>query len=286
LSNPGTGLLPESLTSSSDGSVYIGSVGKGQIYKVAPGTTQAQPFIAPATGGIKQVFGVFADDATGTLWVCSNELQPGPPGAAPPVASALHSFDLASGAPRASHAFPKGGFCNDIAIGPGGEVYATDTEGMRVLRLPKGGSKLEVWSPAGAFGPKGGVLDGIAFVGGRLIAGTLATSKLFAVEVAADGKAGKVTELKLSAPLKSPDGIRSWGNDLLATDGDGKILHVVISGDDATLTTVKEGLEGVVAVTVVGKTGYALEGQLARMFAPPGQAPPEKPYRAVAFTLP
>jgi hypothetical protein len=286
LSMPGTGLLPESLTSSSDGSVYIGSVGKGQIYKVAPGAKEAQPFIAPATGGIKQVFGVFADDSTGTLWACSNELQPGPPGAAPPVSSALHSFDLTSGSPRASHPFPKGGFCNDIAIGPGGEAYATDTEGMRVMRLPKGGSKLEAWSPAGAFGPKGGVLDGIAVVGGRVIVGTLATSKLFAVEIGADGKAAKVTELKLSSPLTAPDGIRSWGNDLLATDGSGKIQHVVISGDSATLTPVKEGLEGVVAVTVVGKTGYALEGQLGILFAPPGQAPAEKPYRAVAFTLP
>jgi hypothetical protein len=33
--------------------------------------------------------------------------------------------------------------------------------------------------------------------------------------------------------------------------------------------------------------GYALEGQLAIMFAPPGgEAPAEKPYRAVGFLLP
>lgn len=286
LSIPGTGLYPESLTSSSDGSVYIGSVGKAQIYKVAPGGSEAQPFIAPGTGGIKQVFGVFADDSTGTLWACSNEMQPGPPGG-PVGPSALHSFELASGAPKKSYGLPKNSFCNDVAIGPGGDVYATDTNGMQVMRLPKDGAKLEAWSPAGAFGPPGGVVDGIAIVGGRVIVGTLATGKLFAVEVGADGKAGKVTELKLSAPLPAPDGIRSWGNDLLATDGSGKIQHVVISGDTATLTPVKEGLEGVVAVTVVGKTGYALEGQLAILFTPPGGTPPaEKPYRAVAFTLP
>lgn len=286
LSIPGTGIFPESLTSSGSGTVYIGSVGKAQIYKVAPGTTEAQPFIAPATGGIKQVFGVFADDGTGTLWACSNVVGAGPPGG-PVGPSALHGFDLVSGAPKASYPLPAGSFCNDVAVGASGELYVSDTTAMQVLRLPRGGKALQVWSPAGAFGPPGGALDGVAVVGGRVIVGTLATSKLFAVEVGADGKAGKVTELKLSAPLTSPDGIRSWGNDLLATDASGKIQRVAIDGDSATLTTVKDGLDGVVAVTVVGRTAYALEGQLAIMMAPPGTTPPaEKPYQAVAFTLP
>jgi hypothetical protein len=287
ISIPGTGLLPESITSSKDGSLYIGSIGKAQIYKVAPDATEAQPFIAAGTGGIKQVFGVFADDSTGTLWACSNEVGAGPPGSSPPGPSALHSFELPAGTPKASYALPAGGFCNDAAAGPNGDVYAVDTNNMQVLRLPKGGSALETWSPAGAFGATGGVLDGIAVVGGRLIVGTLVTSKLFAVEIGADGKAGAVSELKLSAPLAMPDGIRSWGNELLATDATGKIQRIAISGDSGTVTTLKEGLEGVVAVTVSGKSAYALEGQLAIMFTPPGGTPPpEKPYRAVAIPLP
>jgi hypothetical protein len=257
-----------------------------QIYKIAPDATMAQPFIAPGTGGIKRVFGVFADDGTGTLWACSNDTNPGPPGG-PTGPSALHGFDLASGAPKANHALPANSFCNDAAVGPNGDVYVSDTSGMQVLRLPKGGKALEVWSPAGAFGAPGGVLDGVAVAGGRVVVGTLATSKLFAVEIGADGKAGKVTELKLSAPVTAPDGIRAWDKDLLATDGTGKIQRIAISGDTGTVTTLKEGLEGVVAVTVSGKAIYALEGQLAIFFTPPGgQAPAEKPYRAVAIPLP
>lgn len=286
ISIPGSGIFPESLTSTSDGTLYIGSVGKAQIYKVAAGTTEAQPFIAPATGGIKQVFGVLADDGTDTLWACSNVVGRGPPGG-PVGPSALHSFDLVSGAPKASYPLPAGSFCNDVAIGPNGDVYASDTSGMQILRLPMGGTKLEVWSPAGPFGAPGGVLDGIAVVDGRVIVNTLATGKLFAVQIGADGKAGQVVELKLSAPLTTPDGMRSWGNGLLVTDGTGKIQHVVIDGDAATVTPVKDGLEGVVAVTVVGNTGYALEGQLGIMMAAPGTTPPaERPYRAVAFPLP
>lgn len=288
ISIPGTGIFPESLTAAADGSIYIGSVGQAQIYKVAPGAAEATPFIAPGTGGIKQVFGVFADDAGGTLWACSNQVGGGPPGGAPPAPSALHAFDLATGAAKASYALPAGGFCNDIAVGPGGDVYASDTNGMLVLRLPKGASALEVWSPAGAFGPAGGVLDGIAVVGGRVMVNTLRTNKLFAVQVAADGKAGAVTEVQLSAPLSGPDGMRAHGTSgLLVTNNTGLIQHVVIDGDAGTVTTVKDGLEGPVSVAVVGQTGYALEGQLGIMMAAPGTTPPaEKPYRAVAFPAP
>ncbi len=288
ISIPGTGVFPESITSTADGTLYIGSVGQAQVYRVAPGAATAEPFIAPGTGGMKQVFGVLADEGSGTLWVCSNQLGAGPPGAAPPGPSALHAFDLASGTAKASYAFPAGGMCNDIATAPNGDAYTTDTAGMQVLRLAKGGTALEVWSAKGAFGPPGGVLDGIAVVGGRVVANTLRTNKLFAVEVGADGKAGAVTELKLSAPLTAPDGMRPYGADgLLSTDGTGKIQHVTINGADATVHAVKDGLEGVVSVTAVGKRAYALEGQLGIMMAAPGTTPPaEKPYRAVAFDLP
>jgi sugar lactone lactonase YvrE len=287
ISIPGTRVFPESITSRSDGTLYIGSVGQSLIFRVPPGQATAEVFIQPGTGGARQIFGVFADEASGTLWACSNELGGGAPGASPPGPSALHAFDLDTGAARASYAFPQGGMCNDIAVGPGGDVYATDTQGMQVLRLPKGGSALEVWSPQGAFGAPGDVLDGIAVVNGRVIVNTLRTNKLFAIDVAADGKAAKVTELTLSSPVTGPDGMRAWGsNGLLTTDGTGKIQHVVIDGDNATVTTVKDGLEGPVSVAVAGGMGYALEGQLAIMFAPPGQGPEEKPYRAVGFPLP
>ncbi len=50
-----------------------------------------------------------------------------------------------------------------------------------------------------------------------------------------------MSEPKLSALVTRPDGIRSWGDGLLATDGTGKILHIHIHGDSATVTTVKDG---------------------------------------------
>jgi len=288
ISIPGTGVFPESLTAASDGTLYIGSVGKALVFRVAPNAGTAEEFIAPGTGGMKQIFGVFADDASGTLWACSNEIGQGPPGAAPPKPSALHAFDLSTGAAKGSFPLPAGGMCNDIAVAGNGAIFATDTQGMQVLRLPKGGTQLEVWSPAGAFGPMGGVLDGISVVGNRVVVNTLATNKLFAVDIGSDGKAGTVTELKLSAPVSGPDGMRSYGPDgVLVTNNTGSIQLVKIAGDTGTVTTVKEGLEGPVSVAVANNMGYALEGQLAIMFTPPGGTPPpEKPYRAVGFALP
>jgi hypothetical protein len=283
---PGTGIFPESLTSARDGSIYIGSVGKAQVYRVAPGSDTAEVFIKPGTAGLREVFGVLADDRTGTLWVCSNLRTQ--PTAGPAVPSELHAFDLATGASKARHVFPAGGMCNDIAVGGNGSTYATDTPGMQVLRLPKGGDRLEVWAGNGAFGPAGGILDGIAVVDGRVIVNTLATSKLWAINIRNDGSAGRIDELQLSSPVTRPDGMRPYGGKgLLTTDSTGKIQRVVIRGRKAEVTTLKEGLEGVVSVTVVGDMAYALEGQLGILMARPGAppAPAEKPFRAVGIPL-
>ncbi|MEY4760192.1 MAG: hypothetical protein RLZZ200_48 [Pseudomonadota bacterium] len=282
---PGTGIFPESITSTKDGSLYIGSMGKGVVYRARPGADVAEPFIAAGSGGLLQVFGVYADERQRTLWVCSNPLnmQPGQP--RPP--SALHAFDLGSGAPKGRYEFPKDGGCNDIVTAVDGTAYATDTPGMQVLRLKKGGAALEVWAGHGVFGPAGGVLDGITIVDKRVIVNTLVTSKLFAVDVARDGSASQVTELKLTRPVLRPDGMRALDRDsLLSTDGTGKIVRVTLLDHIGTVRTVKEGFDGVVSVTPVGRNAYAIEGQLAGiMRAPNTPAPPERPYKATRVPL-
>src|SRR5690606_6382783 len=123
ISIPGTGIFPESLTAAADGRIFIGSVGKGEVYRVPAGAAIAEPFIAAGTGGLKQVFGVLADDASSTLWVCSNQVaMGGPPGPVPGVLNGLYSFDLNTGAARGHYDFPAGGMCNDIAVGSNGDV--------------------------------------------------------------------------------------------------------------------------------------------------------------------
>jgi sugar lactone lactonase YvrE len=293
---PGERLTTESLTSTRDGTVYIGSVGTGQIFRAQPGAATAAPFIAPKTNGIGAVFGVFADERAGTLWACSGTLALGPPqaGAPPPPPSALFAFDLKSGAPKGKWNMPAANaFCNDIAVGSDGTAYASDTNNMQIARLKPGAQAMETWAGAdGAFGPAGGVLDGIAVLGNTVLVNALRTNKIFAVAIGSDGAAGKVTDVKLDTAVAGPDGMRSFGTSALLVaegGGGGAVTKIVLNGalTEGTRTVLKSGFpDGPVGVTVVGESVYVLEGQLAALFAPPGSpAPPAKPYKATAVPV-
>ncbi len=288
----GERIFPESLTSAADGTVIVGSIAQRAIYRAPPSSALAVQWIKPGTDGMQSIFGVLADDASDTLWACSNSFGRPQQGAPPPHAM-LYSFDLTTGAPKGHYAFPAAGsFCNDISIGPDGTAYATDTNNMEVVRLKKGASQLDEWVGNGAFGPRGGIVDGIVVLDGRVIVGTLATSKLFSVPIEADGNAGPVTEVTLDHPLARPDGIRRFGrNGLLLAEGGsgGRLSRVILNGNQGTVTTVQQGFpDGPVAVTVVGTTAYLLEGQLSSMMrrgpaADPAAKP--KPFRATAVPV-
>lgn len=300
---PGEKIFPESLTSTSDGAVIIGSIGQKAIYRAKPGAATAEPWIAAGTDGLNNVLGVFADNKSNTLYACSNTI--GPPTATPAANATLYTFDLKTGAPKGHYVFPtERGVCNDIAVDAAGNAYATDTNNMEVVRLKKGGSALEVWAGNGAFGPKvppgpansdgarPGVLDGISVLGQRVVVNTLGTSKLFSVPIKSDGTAGPVVEVKLDREISRPDGMRSFGkSDVLIVEGGngGRLSRITLNGDSGKVTTLKEGYpDGPVAVTVVGTTAYVLEGQLATMMrgaAAGDNAPQPKPFKATAVQV-
>jgi hypothetical protein len=110
-------------------------------------------------------------------------------------------------------------------------------------------------------------LDGIAFGGdGNLYVDTYNPGELFRVDVT-DGKAGKVTKLKLSRPLILPDAIRPLrGNGFLLIEGGGRLDRMVIERDGAAIETIGEGFAVPTGVAIVGKTAWVSEGQLSYLF--------------------
>ena len=283
---PGERIYPESITAAADGRIIIGSIVARQIYVVKPGA-EAEVWIAPDKETTLGVYGVFADNRSGTLWACFSSF-PGSHGAAQ-AASALHAYDLKSGKLKARYALPtRGAFCNDIAAGADGTIYATDTENMEIVRLAHGESKLEVWA-GGGFGPKGGVLDGISVEGHRVIVNTLTTGRIFAVPISAEGKAGEISRVTLNRPILEPDGMRSFGKDsvlVVESGAPGRLSRLKIQGNRGILSTLKEGYpDGPVSVAVVGTTAYVLEGQLDALFGPPGKPYVAKPFHATAVDV-
>lgn len=286
ISIPGDKVFPESLTSTPEGAVIFGSIGMGQIFRAKAGSATAQVWILPSGDAPSGYLGVFADPKSETLWACS--LPVAGPGVAKPQPAALHAYDLTTGKAKAHYPFPTaGGVCNDAAVGDDGTIYATDTGNMQVLRLKPGAAALEVWAGEGGFGPPGGVLDGISVLGKRVLVNALATSKLFSVPVGKDGKAGKITEVKLDRAIERPDGMRSFGKEsLLIVEGGGagKLSLITLKGNQGKVKTLKEGYpDGAVAVTVVGTTAYVVEAQFAAMRGP--NPVPVKPFKATAVEV-
>lgn len=268
--------FPESLTSTPDGALIIGSVTKSEIFRAPKGAATAEVWIKPGTNGLQRILGVLADPKSGTLWVCSDPPQ-GAQGAF------LKTFDLKTGAAKGSFDFPKdNALCNDIAIGPDGSAYATDTIANRIMRLKKGATALDVWLKDDQLAG----VDGIAFGdNSTIVVNTVTTGHLFRIPVGKDGAAGKMAPIQPSQALTSPDGMRPLGKDeFLLIEGVGRLDHVTVTGDTAKIDVLKDGFNGPTAVTQTAGTAWVLEGKLKYMNDPKlGDPGPFKAY-AVPFS--
>ena len=288
---PGDRVFPENITSTRDGTLYVGSLGFGGIIRIKPGAAKAELWIKHGTFGSRSIFGVLADERSNTLWACSNDMSAlGVVIASTENGSVLKGFDLKTGQGKVSAKLPGDHtFCNDIAIGPDGSAFVTNTAAPEILRLPPGKSQLEVWAndpllapPAGGSG-----LDGIAFGSdGNVYVDTYTAGDLFRVDVV-DGKAAKVTKLRPSRPLTLSDAIRPLGgNEFLIIEGAGRLDRMRIQGDSAVIETLKDGYVVPTGVTVIGHTAWISEGQLAYVFDPAKRdQSPNVPFRIYSVPL-
>jgi streptogramin lyase len=270
VSLPGQAAYPESVSATADGTLYAGSFATGGIFRVAPGANTAEVWIKPGAFGTRSILGVLADEKSGMLWVCSNDLSAlGVPGPGAVKGSWLKGFDLKTGAGKISARLPGAkNFCNDIAVGRDGAVLVTNSYQPEILKLDPATQNLAVWLRDPQFNPTGAGmgLDGIAFgADGTLYVDTYTQAKLFRIDIT-DGKP-VVSRVEPSQPLDLTDALRPLGGDaFLLVEGVGKLDRVTFEGNEATIETLKDGLNGPTGVTNLGDTAWVAEGQLKHLF--------------------
>jgi len=286
---PGTKAFPESVTSTSDGVLFVGRVGEGGIVRIKPRTAENTVFVQPGASGSRSILGVFADEATSTLWACSNDLSAlGGPATGNDTGSALKGFDLKTGDGKRSISLPGShAFCHDITVDGKGSVYVTGSANPTILKLSAGATTFDIFAQDSAFSAPqsgGAGLDGIAFGSdGNLYVTTYTAGELLRVEVN-DGKAGRVTKLTGNRHLQFPDALRAPGNNsFLLIEGSGGIDRVVIRGDAFTVAPIHDGFVTPTSVARIGTTAWVSEGQLAFFFDPSKKnLSPSLPFRIYA----
>src|SRR5580692_7435996 len=150
---PGTKAFPESITSTSDGVLFVGRLGDGGIVRIKSRAAESTVFVQPGASGSRSISGVFADEASSTLWACSNDLSAlGGSAAGSDTWSALKSFDLNTGDAKHSFSLPGShAFCNDITVDGKGSVYVTDSANPTILKLSAGATTFDVFAQDSAF---------------------------------------------------------------------------------------------------------------------------------------
>ncbi|HWM66130.1 MAG TPA: hypothetical protein VNO35_06050 [Steroidobacteraceae bacterium] len=290
---PSDRAFPENIGASHDGTVYVGSLGAGGVYRVEPHGKETKLWIKPGAFGTHSIFGVLADDKSNTLWVCSNDLSasPGVTIGGTDGISALKGFDLKTGEGKVSVALAgKPALCNDITIGPDGAAYVSNTAAPQVLRLAPGAKEFEVWFTDPALQPPKGApgLDGLAFgPDGNLYIDRYAPGDLYRINVKG-GKATGFTKMTPSRPLVLADAIRRVSKDhFLIVEGGGRLSSFTVQGDSVTVETLKDGFVTPTGVAVVGKTAWVSEGQLSYVFDPSKKdQKPNLPFHIYSVDLP
>ncbi|MGH8221235.1 MAG: SMP-30/gluconolactonase/LRE family protein, partial [Steroidobacteraceae bacterium] len=280
----GAAVYPESVTASATGTVYVGSLG-GTIYRAAPGARAAEPWITRSDqNGLLSIYGVLADDRSGTLWVCTAPAAL--PGGIAHGQSALLRFHLRTGAFR--HRYPllsTRSICDDIAMARDGTAFVADIGAGEILTLAPGADALRLLAQS----PELVGIDGIAFGGdGALYIDNVRRSELLRVERTREGRFERLVKLRTSMPIGGPDGLRPVaGNRFVLAEGRlGRIDEVAIRGEEASIRVLRSGLDSPSGVAFARGNVYAVEGKIEYVFDPKLRGRSPAPFTVRVVRLP
>jgi sugar lactone lactonase YvrE len=159
-------LLIESVAFDSRGGMLVSSVHAGGVFRVARDGRLVRWSKGDARNGAQPgVFGIVSDPARHALWAAT---AGGPHSATPARAPAIVRYDLRTGRARQivnGSATAKS--FGDVALGPDGSVFVSDSGAGDVLRLRPGASSFEVLARLGDRGSPQGLAvspDGKALI--------------------------------------------------------------------------------------------------------------------------
>lgn len=300
--------FPEGVAVDKRGNFYIGSMELGSIHRASAGDATSEPFIEPDDENeLVSTIGLYVDDATDTLYVCSSDAGNSP--RAGKAQAAIKAFSLPEGELLASYEWPEfsgpqwttevpsgvNGFCNDMTMDAEGNLYATDSWYPRILRLPAGGDALEEWLVSDSFHPTDDPwhLNGIDVdqSNDRLYVVENHPGTLFVVPIQASGAPGTPAEVAVSPrSLLSPDGLKVAAPNLLVTaeggNEGGGVSVVRIDDETATVDEVISGFDQVATLALREGSAWVVENQGNHFWGPATNGPDATPpFRLVEVPL-
>jgi sugar lactone lactonase YvrE len=300
--------FPEGVAVDKKGNFYIGSMELGAVHIAKANSEESQPFIeADATNKLVSVIGLYVDDATDTLYVCSSDAGNSPQKGT--AQAAIKAFQLPDGDFIASYEWPEfsgtqwtdevptgvNGFCNDMTMDANGNLYATDSWYPRILKLPAGGDALEEWVVDPIFHPTDDPwhLNGIDIDQSTnvLYAVENHPGTLYAVPIEPNGDAGTPTEVEVSPrALLNPDGLKLAAPNLLVTaeggNAGGGVSVVRVDGASATVEEVISGFDQVATLALREGSAWVVENQGDHFWGPKDNgADADPPFRLVEVPL-
>jgi sugar lactone lactonase YvrE len=209
---PGTDAYPEGIAAARDGTLYVGSVATGKIWRVPAGSTDAEEFVADGVLA-RGALGMKVDESRGLLWVCDSN----PAG---PTGGGITGIDLADGQVSVRHEMAANALCNDIVIDGDGNLWATDSFGGSIYRVPEAvvdsNAAASVWltHPLLTPPPNGFGANGIALAGNRLFVSVTASGTLVRINPFSEEPENSIAAVNLiergtsgTLVLSGPDGV-------------------------------------------------------------------------------
>jgi Cu-Zn family superoxide dismutase len=226
---PGDAAFPESVgVDESTGHAYVGSLADGTVYRLAP-DGDVEVWSDAGADGRGSVAGVKVD-AQQRLWAAGG------------YDGSVRVYDLASRSLLCSFDVGARPACvNDIAFGPDGAAYVTDSLISVLFRVDADTLVLEPWvdlAEQGVPWSAGLNLNGIVLApdGGHLVACQTNLGRFWNVELGS----GRVTEVAIDGgPLEHSDGLALSGSTLYAAVNARNEIAVIDLADDGSSAHVR-----------------------------------------------